>query len=226
VKALTLCVSLLVALAAASSPGHAAPIFVNGLALSGDMKDKAGEAKFRVGYFSDLYYDPNRNEWWGLSDRGAGGGVLSYGTRVQRFTIDINPVTGAISKFKIVETVEFTNKLGVPLDGIAPGGALDASNLGNSFDPEGFVVHPITGNFLVSDEYGPSLYEFGRDGTLVRAFKTPETLKPVNADGGYNFDGDGATGRRTNRGFEGLAISPDGAHVYAMLQSAMVACAR
>ena len=99
--------------------------------------------------------------------------MLSYGTRVQRFTVDIDPVTGAISKFRIVETVEFKNKLGDPLDGIAPGSALDAGNLGNSFDPEGLVVHPHTGNLLVSDEYGPSLYEFGRDGTLVARLQDP-----------------------------------------------------
>ena len=214
--------ALLVSLCAVVSTGHAVPSFVNGLALPGDLRDKADEDKFRVGYFSDIYYDPNRHEWWGLSDRGPGGGVLSYHTRVQRFTLDIHPLTGAISKFKIVETVEFKNKLGEPMDGIAPSAALDASNLGNSFDPEGLVVHPLTGNLLVSDEYGPSLYEFSRDGTLVRAFKTPENLKPVNADSSYNFDGDGATGRRTNRGFEGLAISPDGEYAYAMLQSAMV----
>lgn len=221
---LALGVPLLVSLAALASPGHAAPSFVNGLALSGDLRelDKGGQSRFRAGFFSDIYYDPNRNEWWGVSDRGPGGGVLSYGTRVQRFMLNIDPVTGAISKFRIVETVQFKNKLGEPLDGIAPGTALDAGNLGNAFDPEGIVVHPVTGNLLVSDEYGPSLYEFHRDGTLVRAFKVPEMLKPVKADGSYNFDGDGATGRRTNRGFEGLAISPDGAYVYAMLQSAMV----
>jgi hypothetical protein len=217
-----LCVSLLVSLTAVAATGHAAPPFVNGLALPGDLQDKAAESKDRVGYFSDIYYDPHRNEWWGLSDRGPGGGVLSYGTRMQRFTLDIHPVTGTIAKFKIVETIEFKNKLGEPLDGIAPSFTLDASNLGEAFDPEGLVVHPRTGHLLVSDEYGPSLYEFGRDGTLVRAFKTPENLKPVTADGSYNFDGDGATGRRTNRGFEGLAISPDGTHAYAMLQSAMV----
>ena len=179
-------------LAAAPAPAAlAAPQFVNGLALPGDMLDesKGTDANTgRVGYFSDIYYDPNRDEWWGLSDRGPGGGVLPYGTRVQRFTLDIHPVTGAISKFRIVETVHFNNKLGEPLDGIAPGSALDASNLGNSFDPEGLVVHPATGDLLVSDEYGPSLYEFRRDGTLVRAFKIPENLKPVNADGSYNFD--------------------------------------
>jgi hypothetical protein len=116
------------------------------------------------------------------------------------------------------------------MNGITPGAALDSSNLGNSFDPEGIVVNPATGTFLVSDEYGPSLYEFDRDGKLLRAFKTPESLKPTRGDASYNFDNDDnalpedkvATGRRTNRGFEGLAISPDGAYAYAMLQSAMV----
>jgi hypothetical protein len=202
------------------------PTFVNGLALPGGLLDikhgKSADSGLRVGYFSDIYYDPNRNEWWGLSDRGPGGGVLSYGTRVQRFTLDINPATGAISNFKIVKSVHFKNKVGEALDGIAPGAALDTSNLGNSFDPEGFVVNPATGTLLVSDEYGPSLYEFDRDGKLLRAFKAPESLKPTLADGSYNFDGDGVTGRRTNRGFEGLAISPDGLHAYAMLQSAMI----
>ena len=170
---------LIFALTAVTATAYAEPAFVNGLALPGDLRDKAAHAKERVGYFSDIYYDPNRHEWWGLSDRGPGGGVLRYDTRVQRFTLDIDPVTGAISKFKIVETVLFTNKVGETLDGIAPGAALDASNLGNAFDPEGLVVIPTTGNLLVSDEYGPSLYEFDRDGTLVRAFKTPENLKPV-----------------------------------------------
>jgi hypothetical protein len=235
VKTTLVRLSLLAALTAVASASQAAPSFVNGLALPGNLHDmkeqgKPTDSKLRVGYFSDIYCDPARNEWWGLSDRGPGGGVLSYGTRAQRFTLDINPETGAISNFKIVESVHFRNKVGESLDGIAPGAALDASNLGNSFDPEGIVVNPATGTFLVSDEYGPSLYEFDRDGTLLRAFKTPESLKPTSSDGSYNFDNDDsalaadkvATGRRTNRGFEGLAISPDGFHAYAMLQSAMV----
>jgi len=156
--------------------------------------------------------------------------VLGYGTRVQRFTLNINAGTGAISNFKIVESVHFKNKLGEDLDGITPGAALDGSNLGNSFDPEGIVVSPATGTLLVSDEYGPSLYEFDRNGQLLRAFKTPENVKPRRSDDSYNFDNDDnaspadkvTSGRRTNRGFEGLAISPDGLFVYAMLQSAMV----
>lgn len=68
---------------------QAAPAFVNGLALPGALGDQFGSSvnNGRLGYFSDLYNDPNRKEWWGLSDRGPGGGTISYETRVQRFTL-------------------------------------------------------------------------------------------------------------------------------------------
>jgi hypothetical protein len=81
----------------------AATIFVNGLAIPGGTGDAFGTSvnDGRLGFFSDIYYDQLRNEWWALSDRGPGGGTLSYDTRVQRFTLDMNPTTGAISNFKI-----------------------------------------------------------------------------------------------------------------------------
>lgn len=201
---------------------QAAPSFVNGLALDGGMLDLSGGTTAnngRVGYFSDIYYDTNRKQWWGLSDRGPGGGTLSYDTRVQRFSLDIDQNTGAISNFKILETVKFSNA-GSAMNGLAPS---PSSSLGNAFDPEGFVVNPKTGNFLVSDEYGPSLYEYDRSGNLLRTFATPANLIPRNAASGIaNYAGDTGNdaGKRTNRGFEGLAISPDGKYAYAMLQSA------
>ena len=53
----------------------------------------------------------------------------------------------------------------------------------------------------------------------------PAGLLPRNATTGvvnYASDAGNDAGKRTNRGFEGLAISPDGKFVYAMLQSAML----
>ncbi|MGE3541390.1 MAG: esterase-like activity of phytase family protein [Candidatus Tectimicrobiota bacterium] len=202
----------------------AAPTFVNGLAIPGTTGDQFGTSvnDGRVGFFSDLYYDPNRHEWWGLSDRGPGGGTLSYDTRVQRFTLDVNPSTGAISNFQIAQTVKFTNN-GMPLNGMAPN---PTSALGNAFDPEGIVVNPRNGHLLVSDEYGPSLYEFNRSGQLVRTYTTPANLVPRNAATppvpNFASDTGNVAGKRTNRGFEGLAISPDGQYAYAILQSPML----
>jgi hypothetical protein len=211
--------------AAVAPAALAAPEFVNGLALDGAMLDRSGGTDAntgRVGYFSDIYYDPARGHWWALSDRGPGGGALHYETRVQRFRLKIDRATGAISGFKILKTVIFKDTSRAPLDGIAP----DPTNkLGNAFDPEGFVVHPKSGHFLVSDEYGPSLYEFNRRGIRVRTFTIPANLIPRDTatnTPNYASDAGNNAGKRTNRGFEGLAISPDGAYLYAMLQSAML----
>ena len=214
---------LLLGALCAASPAAPAE-FLNGFALPGSLLDKSGGTSAnngRVGYFSDLHYDARRGQWWGLSDRGPGGGTLHYATRVQRFRLDVDERTGAISRFKIQKTVIFRDEHGQPLDGIAPN---PTNELGNAFDPEGFVVHPRTGHFLVSDEYGPSVYEFKRNGRRIRTFTTPANLIPRAPDGTPNYASDdgNTAGKRTNRGFEGLAISPDGDFVYAMLQSAML----
>jgi hypothetical protein len=158
-------------------PAQAAPQFVNGLTLDGALLDKSGGTEVnngRLGYFSDLYYDRALNQWWGLSDRGPGGGTISYNTRVQRFSLDVNPVTGAISNFAVQQTVLFRNGTQT-FNGLAPS---VASTLGPSFDPEGLVILPKSGNLLVSDEYGPSVYEFTRAGQFLRAFQVPDNLVP------------------------------------------------
>ena len=212
-------------LCAATAPDvPAAPEFVNGLALDGALLDRSGGTDAntgRIGYFSDLYYDGQRKQWYGLSDRGPGGGSLDYQTRVQRFRLKVDKKTGAISGFKILKTIIFKDENGNPMNGLAP---MPSNVLGDAFDPEGLVINPHSHNFYVSDEYGPSLYEFNDKGIRVRTFATPTNLIPRDNAGMPNFAGDtgNTKGKRTNRGFEGLAISPDGAYVYAMLQSAML----
>jgi hypothetical protein len=202
---------------------NAAPTFVNGITIDGSTLDLSGGTSAndgRVGFFSDIYYNAGTNDWWGLSDRGPGGGTLSYDTRMQRFSLDVDPLTGAISNFQILQTLKFTNGA-FPLNGRAPN---PTNVLGNAFDPEGIVVNPQTGTILVSDEYGPSLYELNASGAVIRSFTTPANLIPRNASNAPNYADDtgNVAGKRTNRGFEGLAISPDGNYAYAMLQSSML----
>ncbi len=221
-------ISVLVAAAALSlaQPALAQSVsgvsFVNGLTLSGGALDLSASSDFdrRVGYFSDIYYDRARNEWWGLSDRGPGGGTLPYETRVQRFTLDVDTNTGAISNFQVVQTLKFKDN-GLAFNGLAP---TTPSVLGRSLDPEGFVVNPVTGNLLVSDEYGPSLREFDRSGNLVRSYTTPANLVPqVGNAVDYSATPPTLTsGREPNRGLEALTISPDGRFAYAVLQNGAV----
>ena len=196
--------------------------FVNGITIAGSTLDRSTGTVFdrRHGMFSGLFYDPLRGEWWGTPDRGPGGGTLPYETRVQRFTLDVDHATGRISNFQIAATIKFTSQ-GTALNGLAPN---PKSTLGRSFDPEGIVINPVNGNILVADEYGPSLVEFNRSGEEVRRFTPPANVIPRNAGTNTpNFaDNEGNTaGRVSNRGFEGLAISPDGRFAYATLQSGM-----
>ena len=204
-------------------PAQAAPQFVNGLTIGGATLDKSGGTTVnngRLGFFSDLYYDRTFNQWWGLSDRGPGGGTISYDTRLNRFSLDVNPSTGAISNFAVQETILFRNGT-QSFNGLAP----NPNNvLGNAFDPEGLVILPKNGNFLVSDEYGPSIYEFDRSGQLVRPYQVPTNLVPkVGASTNYNATSSTLTaGRENNRGLEGLAVSPDGRYAFAMLQNGVI----
>src|SRR5262245_18448179 len=95
---------------------QAAPEFVNGKVFPGNSVDRSagtGANQNRLGFFSDLYYDPQREEWWAVSDRGPGGGLLDYSTRVQKLDIELDEKTGAIEKVRVVRTVRFTDPRGL-----------------------------------------------------------------------------------------------------------------
>ena len=209
------------------------PTLVNVVSIPGDSIDarklKPGETSGanvnRLGFFSDLFYDRKTGYWYALSDRGPGGGLLEYATRVQRMRIPVNRHTGVVGTPVIDRTILFKEPGGQPFNGKNP--ALlndDKSFLGLSFDPEGIVVGR-GGHLFVADEYGPSLYEFSPRGRFLRAFEIPDNLKPTENDGMRNYvDGRPTitSGRQDNRGFEGLAINPAGTKLYGVLQDPLV----
>lgn len=76
--------------------------FVNYIQLSGTATDKfpllpgeqPGALTNRLGGFSDLVYSWKEKVFYTLPDRGPGGGVYSYKTRVQKIKLDIDRKTG------------------------------------------------------------------------------------------------------------------------------------
>jgi hypothetical protein len=125
-------------------PAFAAPTFINALEVSGNASDKSGlptSFEQRLSFGSDLVYDRATGSYYGLADRGPGGGVLPYETRLQQFGLTVNATSGAISNFNLTRTVLFKDGSGNPLNGLnpslLPGG--NANTLGRSFDPEGLV---------------------------------------------------------------------------------------
>ncbi|MGV0023681.1 esterase-like activity of phytase family protein [Phormidesmis priestleyi] len=223
---LTQC-SLLLSLSLAALPTAAkAGVLVNSLTIPGESTDKipgSGANVNRLGLFSDLYYDRHQNVYYSLVDRGPGGGTISYNTRVQKLSLNVDAQTGAIGDFKLLDTILFT-KNGENFNGLNPKALNgDSAKLGLSFDPEGFVVAP-NGNFYVSDEYGPSINEFSPSGVFIRSLTTPDNLIPKQGSTPNFVDGRPTitTGRQDNRGFEGATLSPDGSKLFAMLQDPLV----
>ncbi|BCA54535.1 hypothetical protein W02_16750 [Nitrospira sp. KM1] len=163
-RKVTIGMAIAAVLATMPAPVGATPEFVNGFTLDGAMLDRSGGKTpntGRVGFFSDIYYDPQREEWWGLSGRGPGGGFLNYETRVQRFRLKVDKKTGAIGKFKILDTIIFKDEFGNPLDGIAPS---PTNVLGNAFDPEGLVIGPKNHHFLFRMSMAPSFMNLKKTG--------------------------------------------------------------
>lgn len=172
---------------------------------------------------------------WGLGDRGPN---LKIKTAIRRYGLDhlapLHDLPGAkvlpLPQFQpalaelqvdddgvsLIRTLPLRTPDG-PLSGLALPGSADAA-MEPTFDLTGRPLAPdpagvdteglaalADGGFWISEEYGPSILRVDADG-VVRSRWTPP----------------GAGRRRLNRGFEGLAISPDERWLYVLFQSALV----
>jgi hypothetical protein len=88
----------------------------------------------------------------------------------------------------------------------------------NGVDTEGLVALP-DGSLWVCEEYRPSLLRVSAEGHVVERH-VPEGIDLAGADTRVITDLPAAYGkRRDNRGFEGLALSPDKTRLFVILQS-------
>lgn len=143
---------------------------------------------------------------------------------------------------KLTKTMLLHDDKGADMTGLDPSSGVraasgtlpmlpQASNGKISLDNEA-IARLADGSMLISDEYGPNIYHFAADGRLVSATQPPAALVPMR-NGKPNFasnnpgPGDSApdpkdpqTGRQNNQGLEGMALTPDGKTLIAVLQSA------
>lgn len=97
-----------------------------------------------------------------------------------------------------------------------------AGSFADRFDPEGIRVSP-RGTFYLSDEYGPYIFEFNRQGHLLRRLALPSKFATSTPSSDPNVELLGnSSGRQANRGMEGLAISPDGTTLFGIMQNALI----
>ena len=92
------------------------------------------------------------------------------------------------------------------------------------FDPEGLRVSHDGQSVFISDEYGPYLRQFNRaTGQLIRNIKLPANLAVQTPSSmGADEISSNRSGRTSNKGMEGLAITPEGTVLVGIMQAALV----
>lgn len=88
---------------------------------------------------------------------------------------------------------------------------------GGDFDIESFRQEP-DGTYWFGDEFGPFLLHTDRRGRVLEApFPLPGVRSPQNP-----FLGGGTPNLPRSKGFEGMAVSPNGKTLYPMLEGSLI----
>jgi hypothetical protein len=179
------------------------------------------------------------NEFWGITDRGPNG--ISSGDDGEAGAVRTFPLPQFCpsifrmrlvgNEIKIIQTIPLADANGKLITGLSnvkgeerlyesPDAKEPIPYDQDGVDPEGIRVLP-DGKFLLSEEYSPSIFVVATNGRVLMRY-TPQS-KPL-PDATYPVKAilpDIFTQRRSNKGFENLALSADGKFAYALLQAPM-----
>ncbi len=217
--------------------------------LAANSFDKLGANVDTLGgVFSGMYFDPSSwvrtgtagnytytGKLYGLPDRGFGDGAQDFHARVQVMDISVTPYygTGPAVQNQITisnsATLLLTYGGGTFFTGFDPNDTNAtgfpqslAGSLGQgrqSLDAEG-ITRLANGDTFISDEYGAFIYRFNAAGVLQSTLPLPQALLPrVNGTNYFTALTNPTSGRRPNRGLEGVTVSPDQRRLFAVLQS-------
>ena len=204
-------------------------------------------AGFRLGGLSDLALAGSGPDGalWGITDRGPNGSVTEAAregaaAKVRRtlplpgfapLLVRFAPAaSGAPARLEVAETIALAGPDGHPASGRPTRADPSAKPIVDpvslepvAVDPDGFDTEGLAsladGRFWIAEEYVPSLAEVGADGRLRRRLvPAGVTLEGASCPVDDTLPAD-FVHRRENRGFEALAVAPDGARLYAFLQS-------
>lgn len=91
------------------------------------------------------------------------------------------------------------------------------------YDPEGLRVG-ADGTIYIAEEYGPLVDAFQPQGRRLRSLPVPDAFRPLHLSRRpvEELPPKNTRGRQPNRGFEGLAISPDGQKLFAITQGPLI----
>ena len=170
--------------------------------------------------FSSIIDGRRPGEYLAMPDNGYGAKATSKDFLIRAYFIrpDFKTArggTGAVSVGDFISFRDPNHLFGFPIvnegttDRLLTGGDIDTESLQRDHD----------GDLWVGDEFGPWILHFSADGVLLDApFAIPGVRSPNNP----GLNGDPAT-QPNSRGFEGMAISPNGRYLYAALEGANIA---
>lgn len=200
---------------------------IGAAAIPGDASDKSGLTNIladgtphnRLGSFgSGIAYTGLGSRYIAIDDRGPSDGASDFRDRFQTFDITVTPGKSPAVAVTLITTTLLSTEDGTPLIGSI--GAVDAVDQSRSlrFDPEGVRISR-SGTLWISDEYGPWIDEFSREGRRVKHLRPPAGFLSPHPSADPKQEQLAKSGRQPNRGMEGLAISPDGSKLYGIMQS-------
>ena len=153
--------------------------------------------------------------------------TTSYQARIETVRIAVNSAHTHAVSVTFVETLLLTNEDGSTLHGLSTGFTADQPSdfvKNRRIDPEGLRVSCDRRHYYLSDEYGPGVFEFdAHSGRRTRIFSLPPRFavtKPA-ATAAAELAGN-TSGRQANHGLEGLAITPGGQTLLAILQAPLM----
>jgi hypothetical protein len=218
-------------LLASGAPARSDITLLGTIRIPGDATDQSGLTELlsdgtphnRLGAFgSAIAYTGKGNRYILLPDRGPGDGHTDYHCRFHVMEITPPPAGSRALQVKLLETILLRDEKGRAFVGSEK--AFDVRDPAQTLrlDPEG-VRASRAGTLYISDEYGPFIYEFSREGRRLRSLPVPAKFEVVHpkASAAEELKAN-LSGRVPNRGFEGLAISPDGGKLFAALQSPLI----
>jgi len=175
----------------------------------------------RFGGISAIEYSGDKDLYLVLSDRGPADGATSYRCRFHLMRLTVTPDSAKPVAAELVSTNFLRDEQGKNLVGAAS--AFDANNpdKGLRFDPES--IRRANGLFYISDEYGPFIAEFSPQGVRGRLLAVPKRFQALHPAATPDEEGRlNQSGRQTNAGLEGMAATPDGKRLVAIIQRPLI----
>ena len=158
-------------------------------------------------------------EYLAMPDNGFGGKANSRDFLIRAYYLvpDLKTAKGGTGSVEVRDFVEFRDPdrlIGFP---IVQESTTERLLTGGDIDPES-LQRGKDGDYWVGDEFGPWILHFDAGGVLLDPpFAAPHGLRSPN-----NPFLAGPATQPNSRGFEAMAMTPDGAYLYAALEGATV----